>query len=103
MTIAEKAFCWRKYKHMDIDFYFHRKSNLKKNLIARLKYDDNNNTVPWQWDTTISNTMRKLQSDVGLHALEGSKSGGGALSVIPNLRHVPETSSPTSGYLDGKN
>ena len=45
--------------------------------------------------------MRKLQADVGLHALESSKSGGGALVVIPNFSHVPKTSS-SSGYLDGK-
>ena len=38
----------------------------------------------------------------GLHALESSKSGGGASVVIPNVSRVPQTSSPTSGYLNGK-
>ena len=42
------------------------------------------------------------ESDVGMHALESSKSGRGALVVIPNASHVPETSSPTSGNFDGK-
>ena len=29
-----------------------------------------------------------------MYALESSKSGSGALMVIPNVSHVPETSSP---------
>ena len=37
-----------------------------------------------------------------MHALESRKSGRGALVVFPNGSHVPETSSPTSGNLDGK-
>ena len=42
------------------------------------------------------------ESDVGLHSSGSSKLGGGALVVIPNVNHVPETSSPTLGNLDDK-
>ena len=50
----------------------------------------------------IKNWMFWYKSDVGLHALESSKSDRSALVVIPIISYFPETSSPTSGYLQGE-